>query len=69
MQIRVRRRFEQLQAQDEANLVNGTPWYVIDAAQTVDKVHLDIQQIVQTTMTQVNNGTPLRKLWSFTDNL
>ncbi len=67
MQIRVRRRFEQLQAQDEADSVNGTPWYVIDAAQSVDKVHLDLQQVVQTTMTKVNNGAPLRKLWSSLD--
>jgi hypothetical protein len=68
MQVRVRQRFAELQALDEVDLVNGTPWYVIDAAQSVDKVHLDIQQVVQTTISNVNDGAPLRKLWLINDH-
>mmetsp|Transcript_1758 Transcript_1758/g.2708 ORF Transcript_1758/g.2708 Transcript_1758/m.2708 type:complete len:269 (-) Transcript_1758:643-1449(-) len=61
MQIRVRKRFADLQALEDS--VNGTPWYMINAQQSAERVHSDIQQVVQTTIDQVNSGAPLRKLW------
>lgn len=63
MQIRVRKRFTELQAMDKADAGGGTPWYVINAAQSMEKVQEDIQQVVQDTLCNVANGAPLRKLW------
>lgn len=61
MQQRVRKRFEELQAMDEAG--KRIPWHIVNAAQSVEQVQADINKIVESTMQSVNNGAPLYKMF------
>jgi hypothetical protein len=67
MQKRVRERFSQLQAMDERD--GQVPWYVVDAAQSIEEVQRDINDIVEKTLENVQTGkTPLGLLWQKTDS-
>lgn len=59
MQIRVKQRFSELREMD-----TQVPWHVVNAAQTVEQVQADILTIVQATLQQVQDGKPLRKMWT-----
>ncbi|KAL3894893.1 MAG: hypothetical protein SGARI_007611 [Bacillariaceae sp.] len=62
MQQRVRQRFSQLQAMDERD--GQVPWYVVNAAQTVEEVQKEINEIVEKTVEEVNaEERPLGLLW------
>jgi len=65
MQMRVKQIFKDLQMIDEqdASFV-GTPWYIINAAQSVEDVQSEINVVVEKTLTEVSNGAPLRSMWS-----
>ncbi|KAL7563094.1 hypothetical protein ACA910_022586 [Epithemia clementina (nom. ined.)] len=76
MQIRVRKRFAQLQRLDEESTKQHTSkgprvptWYVIDAAQSMEQVHNQIWDAVQTTLSSLSfeedglTDQPLVKLW------
>lgn len=62
MQQRVRKRFSELQEMDEAD---GTiPWYIVDAAQSIDDVQKDINAIVESTIEKVQSeDKPVSLLW------
>jgi hypothetical protein len=59
--MRVRQRFAELQAMDEKD--QTVPWHVINAAQSIEQVQLEINQIVHDTMKRVAEGAPLRKMF------
>jgi dTMP kinase len=59
MQIRVRQRFDELQAMDR----NSVPWTVINAAQSINDVQADIWTTVQATLAEVAKGKELKKMW------
>ena len=62
MQQRVRKRFSELQAMDERD--GQVPWYVVNAAQTVEEVQKEINEIVEKTVERVNaEDQPLGLLW------
>lgn len=61
LQIRVRQRFAELQALDEAN--GSVPWHIIDASKTIEEVQADIWSVVESTLKRVENGLPLYKMW------
>jgi len=65
MQVRVRKRFGELQKLDEGRY--GVPWRVVDAARTVEEVQADIWGVVEETLTSVEaaepGGKPLRRMW------
>jgi hypothetical protein len=62
MQQRVRRRFSQLQAMDEHD--GQVPWYVVNAAQAVEEVQKEINEIVEKTVEKVHlQEQPLGLLW------
>lgn len=61
LQQRVRKRFEELQAMDEAE--KRIPWHIVNAAQSVEEVQADINKIVESTLQNVNNGAPLYKMF------
>ena len=63
MQQRVRKRFAELQQFDKIEGNGRVPWYIVDASQSVDDVHNEIQTIVNQTMELVDNGKPLTKMW------
>jgi dTMP kinase len=66
MQQRVRERFNQLQAMDERD--GQVPWYVVDAAQSIEQVQKEINDIVEKTIEKVQKGKlPLGVLWQMTD--
>jgi dTMP kinase len=68
MQQRVRERFSQLQAMDERD--GKVPWYVVDAAQSVEEVQREINDIVETTVEKIQRAdTPLGLLWQNTDSI
>jgi dTMP kinase len=58
-QIRVRQRFNELQERGKR-----VPWHIVNAAQTMEKVHEDILKIVEDTVKDVHNDKPLEKLWT-----
>ena len=62
MQQRVRTRFSELQEMDEAD---GTiPWYIVDAAQSIEDVQKDINTIVESTIEKVQSeDKPVNLLW------
>jgi hypothetical protein len=70
MQTRVRQRFSQLQAHDERD--GQVPWFIVNAAQSIEQVQTDINQIVDETVKQVEeDNKPLGLLWqlpSLTEN-
>jgi len=65
MQLRVRQRFDELQAMDESTAAKGaTPWRVIDAAQSMERVEQEIYETVQATLERISKDeVPLQKLW------
>lgn len=66
MQTRVRQRFSQLQAQDDRE--GKVPWHVVNAAQTVEEVQSEINEIVERTIAQVKKeDKPLQLLWMDTE--
>ena len=63
MQQRVRQRFSQLQAMDERQS-EAVPWYVVNAAQSIEEVQKEINDIVEKTIEKVNaEERPLGILW------
>lgn len=67
MQVRVRERFDELQNMDQRD--GRIPWKIIDAAQSVEDVEKDIEDVVQETVELVENGKPLEKLWTNSSNV
>eukprot|EP00751_Fragilariopsis_kerguelensis_P006292 CAMPEP_0170785304 /NCGR_PEP_ID=MMETSP0733-20121128/16817_1 /TAXON_ID=186038 /ORGANISM="Fragilariopsis kerguelensis, Strain L26-C5" /LENGTH=239 /DNA_ID=CAMNT_0011130713 /DNA_START=136 /DNA_END=855 /DNA_ORIENTATION=- len=62
MQQRVRKRFSQLQEMDESD--GQIPWYVVNAAQTIEDVQKEINNIVEKTVERVNREeVPVGLLW------
>jgi dTMP kinase len=62
MQQRVRQKFRELQAMDEVD--GQVPWYVVNAAQSIEEVQQEINQIVESTIDKVNaEEKPLGLLW------
>lgn len=59
--MRVRKRFAELQSMDEKG--NIVDWHIVDAANSIEKVQLDINKIVTKTMKQVEDGKPLCKMF------
>ena len=62
MQKQVRKQFDKLQKVDEAE--GRVPWHFVNAAQTVDEVQRDINKIVESTISSVQEKQkPVGKLW------
>lgn len=61
LQLRVRQRFAELQAIDEAT--QKIPWHIVDASQSIEDVQNQINTIVEETMERVKNGKPLYKMF------
>mmetsp|Transcript_2799 Transcript_2799/g.4231 ORF Transcript_2799/g.4231 Transcript_2799/m.4231 type:complete len:250 (+) Transcript_2799:67-816(+) len=61
LQLRVRKRFAELQAMDEGE--KTVPWHIIDASQAIDDVQRDINKVVEETIKRVEGGAPLRKMF------
>jgi len=62
MQQRVRKRFSQLQEMDESD--GQIPWYVVNAAQTIEDVQTEINNIVEKTVEKVKREeVPVGLLW------
>ena len=66
LQLRVRQRFAQLQAQDER--LQTVPWHVVNAAQTIQEVQEEINTIVLKTVESVQQeqqqGKPMPTMWN-----
>ena len=52
LQTRVRQKFAELQAKDEQD--GRVPWYIVNAAQSIEDVESDIQRIIQQTLARIN---------------
>lgn len=62
MQKQVRKQFDTLQKEDEAE--GKVPWYIVNAAQTIEEVQGDINKIVESTISNVQDKKkPIGKLW------
>ena len=62
MQQRVRKRFSQLQEMDENE--GRIPWFVVNAAQTIEEVQKEINEIVEKTVEKVHSEEqPVGLLW------
>ena len=61
MQIRVRQRFAELQKQDED--AGQVPWHVVNAAQSIEEVQKEINNIVESTISKIDAESPLKQLW------
>ncbi len=62
LQIRVRKRFAELQSIDEKH--GRVPWYVVDASKSVEEVKEMVSGIVSSTIERVQSETaPLRRMW------
>ena len=62
MQQRVRQRFSELQDMDEKD--GQIPWFVVDAAQSIEEVQKEINEIVENTVTKVQSEEqPVGLLW------
>lgn len=53
MQQRVRKRFSELQEMDERD--GQIPWFIVDAAQSIEDVQKDINTIVENTVEKVQS--------------
>lgn len=53
MQQQVRKRFSELQAMDDND--GNIPWYIVDAAQSIEDVQKEINAIVESTVKHVQN--------------
>ena len=62
MQIRVRQRFAELQSIDEK--LGRVPWHVVDASKSIEEVTKKLTGIVSETIDTVQNGAPLRRMFS-----
>ena len=62
LQIRVRKRFAQLQALDEKD--GRVPWHVVDASQSIEDVTDELVRIVNQTLKRVEReSSPLKRMW------
>jgi len=62
MQQRVRQRFSELQDMDEKD--GQIPWYVVNAAQSIEEVQKEINEIVENTVEKVQSEEqPVGLLW------
>ena len=62
LQIRVRKRFAELQALDEKQ--GRVPWHVVDASQSIEAVTKELVTIVNETVTRIGKeASPLRRMW------
>ena len=62
MQLRVRQRFEELQVMDEKD--GEIPWHIINAAQSIEDVQKEINEIVENTVEKVRSDeNPVGLLW------
>jgi dTMP kinase len=62
LQIRVRKRFAELQALDEEQ--GRVPWHVVDASQSIEDVTKEIASIVTDTVERIaKDSSPLRRMW------
>ena len=62
MQQQVRKRFSQLQQLDEKD--GQIPWYVVNAAQTIEDVQKEINGIVEQTLEKIHGeNLPVGLLW------
>ncbi len=60
MQNRVRQRFSELQAQDKDG--GQVTWHVVNAAQSIEEVQKEINEIVENTIDRIE-GQILPRLW------
>lgn len=62
MQQRVRKRFSQLQEMDKKD--GRIPWFIVNAAQTIEEVQIEINEIVEKTVEKVQSEEqPVGLLW------
>jgi len=62
MQVRVRQRFSELQDMDQRD--DRIPWYIVNAAQSIEDVQKEINTIVENTIEKVQSEEkPLELLW------
>ncbi|KAL7523983.1 hypothetical protein ACHAXR_000392, partial [Thalassiosira sp. AJA248-18] len=62
LQMRVRRRFAELQSIDEKH--GRVPWHVVDASQSIDEVKENLASIVADTLERVQGeSAPLCRMW------
>jgi len=62
LQIRVRKRFAELQSIDEKH--GRVPWHVVDASQSIEEVTKKLVSIVTDTLERVQSEpAPLRRMW------
>ena len=62
LQIRVRKRFAELQALDEKD--GRVPWHVVDASQSIEDVTDELVRIVNETLERVDReSSPLKRMW------
>lgn len=62
MQQRVRKRFSELQGMDEQD--GQIPWYIVNAAQSIEDVQKEINTIVENTVEKVQSEEkPVGLLW------
>lgn len=62
LQIRVRKRFAELQALDEKQ--GRVLWHVVDASQSIEDVTKELIAIVNETVDKVNKeSSPLKRMW------
>lgn len=53
MQQKVRQRFRELQEMDETD--GSIPWYIVDAAGTIEEVQTEINGIVESTIEKIQS--------------
>ncbi|KAL7483266.1 hypothetical protein ACHAW6_008913 [Cyclotella cf. meneghiniana] len=62
LQIRVRKRFAELQALDEKD--GRVPWHIVDASQSIEDVTDELVRIVNETLERVDReSSPLKRMW------
>jgi len=62
LQIRVRKRFAELQSIDEKR--GRVPWHVVDAKQSIEDVEKELASIVKDTVERVErDGAPVSRMW------
>lgn len=60
--MRVRQRFSELQGMDQRD--DRIPWYIVNAAQSIEDVQKEINTIVENTIEKVQSEEkPLELLW------
>lgn len=61
LQLRVKKQFAELQKMDEED--KRVHWYVVDAAQSIESVQRNINEVVDSTLQRVSQGAPLRTMF------